>query len=355
MNHFLKYLSAIALASPIFLSADLEMRLAKIESQTRESLTGNARGTFGAKLADASPNVDGYGFYLSASALWYKLYEDNNGYALITNAPSTGVASGKRSLQKSNFDWEWGFKAGLGYYFEHDFWQTGFEFSYLNTQTSDSALASSTQDLYIPASLSEEFMNADNANNVSSHDRWKVTYYNLDWRIGKDFFVSKYLSFLTEFGVKSAWLYQDRTTSWSTSNPYTQSITFSDDYQGVGPKADLVAKFWLGRNFSLAAGVDTALLFAKNKLSYHGLTYATAPTYINFNNHTTKNHLSPYMGMNLGLAYDTNFNDDNFNFGIKVSYDQLWYYNANRMFVLDQPSSYNVYMQGLSINLLLAF
>lgn len=362
MKNFLKRLtpvacSVIAVTAPAFVSADLEMRLAKLESQTKESLTGNARGTYGAKLADASPNVDGWGFYFSAGPIYYQMYQDNNSYAIVANETANGIIPGQRTVGKSVFDWRWGVKAGLGYYFEHDFWQTGFEFTYLNSKTDSSITAPTGKVVYIPEHLSQlGFTNAAPYIYSDSNDQWDVTYYNLDWRIGKDFFVSKYLSFLAEFGVKSAWLYQNRTTTWiQTQTTNNWVLNFSDDYLGVGPKADIVAKLWLGRNWSLTAMADWALLWAQNDTSYTGVIYDSADDAAAISNSMTKNHLSPYMGMNIGLAYDTNFNDDLFNFGIKASYDLLWYYNANRMMALDIPSDNDVYMQGVSLTFLFAF
>lgn len=357
MTNVLKTISPVAFAlltcsAPVFAQTDVEMRLSKIESQMRECSTSNARGTFGAKTADASPNIDGYGFYVTADAIVYQLQEDNSAYAI-----QVGGSGGPRHTFQSSFDWDWGFKVGLGYYAEHDNWQTGFEFTYLETQTSAHANAATGTTLWQSPSLVQLSDGAD-YDFSSASDHWKVHYYNLDWRIGRDFFVSKYLSFLPEFGIKSTWFYQDRDAKYQYISS-EKVLNVHDNFVGVGPKADLKAKLYLGRNFAFIGGVDVALLFASNKTSYTqqnaaGVTLGSNHTNL-ISNSLKKNHVSPYLGLNIGFSYDTNFNEDAFNFGIKVAYEQQYYNKASRIMDNDVPSYRDVSFQGVDIGLTFSF
>jgi Legionella pneumophila major outer membrane protein precursor len=345
---------ALFFAGSVFAEVDNEMRTSKIESQMRDAATTNARGTYGAKLADASPNIDGYGFYVTADAIIYQLLEDNNAYA--TAIPSSN--NGARHTYRSSFDWSWGFKTGLGYYAEHDYWQSGFEFTYLETQTSSYAPAKSGY-TYSESPSIIQLQDVNTTSFTSASDKWKVHYYNLDWRIGKDFFVSKYLSFLPEIGIKSTWFYQQRNSQFNTSY-FIKQFDAQDNYTGVGPKADLKAKFHFGRNFSLIGGVDVALLFASNKTSYncngaHTFDLVNGYTDGQFSNKLKQNHVSPFLGLNIGVAYDTNFMDDAFNFGIKVAYEQLYYNKASRILENDEASYRDISFQGVDIGLEFSF
>lgn len=344
---------AMLLSGSVFAEVDNEMRTSKIEAQMRDAATTNARGTYGAKLADASPNIDGYGFYITADAIVYQMLEDSNAYAVAI--PSTG---GSRHTYRSSFDWNWGFKTGIGYYAEHDYWQSGFEFTYLETQTGSHAPAKSGY-TYEECTSLRQLSDVNTALFTSASDKWKVHYYNLDWRIGKDFFVSKYLSFLPEIGIKSTWFYQQRHTQYKTGYFY-KNFDAQDNFTGVGPKADLKAKFHFGRNFSLIGGVDVALLFASNKTSYdvdaaHSVAFANGLNDQQFSNGYKQNHVSPYLGLNIGVAYDTNFMDDAFNFGIKVAYEQLYYNKASRIMTDDVASYRDISFQGVDIGLEFSF
>lgn len=382
MKDLLKTISPIAyglisFSAPLFAQTDVDMRLSKIESQLREASTSNARGTYGAKTADASPNIDGYGFYISADAVIYQLQQQNNTYAVATDFITNQVSQRPSFLGQtvgateentynltnysSSFDWDFGFKVGLGYYSAHDNWQSGFNFTYLKTITRshiESAHLNPSENV-LPNYISNlvYLEGADLAVFSQASDYWHVNYYNLDWKIGRDFFVSKYLSFLPEVGIKSSWFYQSRNLNYSSS---AGSIQFynDDDFVGVGPKADVVAKLWLGKNFSLFATIDSALLFASNKVSnyseYAGIREYLVPTGFVQAKHKY-NQVTPYFGYNLGFAYDTNFHDDAFNFGIKLSYEQNVYFDASRLYNYDAPTSANISMQGIDLSFLFSF
>lgn len=359
---------AMLLSGSVFAEADNEMRISKIESQLRDSATTNARGTYGAKLADASPNIDGYGFYVSADVILFQMLQDSNEYGVLVNAPSAGVdpwgTYGPTKVLKTSFDWDWGFRTGIGYYAEHDFWQSGFEFTYFQTQTSGNTQAGTNQFLGYFCDYSPEYIYGDSVAATYASDSWKVHFYNLDWKIGKDFFVSKYLSFLPEIGLKATWLYQNRYYKNSVpatrfGSSYTQQYSnVSDHYTGVGPKADITTKLWLGRHFSLIGTVDAALLFGSNKMDVDQLFYWQYQGTVSNPNtsHQKKNHVSPYLGVRIGFAYDTNFMDDAFNLGIKLTYEQQWYSNANRMpFFQEKAASNDVSFQGVDLGFTFSF
>jgi Legionella pneumophila major outer membrane protein precursor len=350
------HLSLLTLMTPLLSHADLEMRMSKIESQMRDCSTSNARGTYGAKLADASPNIDGYGFYISADAVIYQLQQQNNTYAISSDTASMvpdnfladGIFPQTLTNHSSTFGWDFGFKVGLGYYAEHDNWQTGFEFTYLETQTSAHTFG---DDVHISNNLVPNYVAFLDSGVpfTSASDNWKVYYYNLDWKFGKDFFVSRYLSFLPELGIKSTWFYQTRTNTFSGDNNW--NFRSHDNFVGVGPKLDVVTKFWLGKNFSVFGTIDAALLFASNKVKnyfvFDGLD-------VDYKQHKF-NQVTPYLGFNLGFGYDTNFSDDAFNLGIKLSYEQNYYKNASRLYNNDAPSNHDVSMQGVDLSFIFSF
>ena len=360
-KHFSLSLGLLTLSAPLFVQADVEMRLSKLESQLRETSTKNARGTFGPNLADGSPNIDGYGFYVSADAVIYKLYEDNNCYA--NSYPSATTTSFNPSLYNTNFNWNWGFKVGLGYYAEHDFWQSGFEFTYLKTKKS----ATSSGYLLPSAYSSNDLAFLSTTNSLTSgpaSDYWTVVFYNLDWTLGKDFFISKYLSLLPAFGVKTTWFYQQRDITWPNplaSTPPTASNAIQDNYLAVGPKFDLLSKFYFGRNFSFVGGVDVALLYARNQTSSNQNTDQTVQqieTNISWEvtNQSVKTYsVSPYLGFCIGVAYDTNFYDESYNFGMQLTYEEQYYNKASRQLVGFSPSAFDVSLQGVDLSLTFSF
>ncbi len=134
MNQFFKKyvpvtIGALMATSPLFVSADMDARIGALEAKMKDAGTITARGDFGARTATDSPKIDGYGFDISADALLWKLYTDGgDDYALSTStALAAGVIAG--NVQTRSFNWDWGFRTGIGYYAEHDNWDTNLVFT----------------------------------------------------------------------------------------------------------------------------------------------------------------------------------------------------------------------------------
>lgn len=332
------------------LYGDNQTCLLKLEELVAEISTPTPRGNHGPSMAPASFNIKGFGFYLTTDIVSYQLLENQNIYAY--SAPLNN--SGSHISYKTDFNWDVGFKTGFGYYSEHDMWQTGFEFTYFQTQNKSQASPSS-EGIFIFISDPSMQNGYNNTAYAHANDAWKVSFYNLDWTVGRDFYLSRYLSILPNLGVKTAWFYQNRKTSYTDrfSNNLTNGASFKDNYVGVGPKFDASIKFHLGKNFSLFGKLDVALLWASNKTTY--TAYSDTISNITFQNAQKFFQINPYIGANLGFCYDTNFSSDRFNLSVKLSYEQQYYGSASRLMMNDVPSFYNIGLRGVDLGLLFQF
>jgi hypothetical protein len=338
-------LSAFAVSTTLF--GDDQDRLTKLEKIVAQISTSTPRGNTGPSMASASFNINGFGFYVSADIVSYQLLENNNVYAYSSLANN----SGSHLSYKTDFNWDVGFKTGFGYYSEHDMWQTGFEFTYFQTQNKSHATPQNQNDfIYISDTSMQN--GYEKTAYAYAKDAWKVSFYNLDWTVGRDFYISRYLSILPNLGLKTAWFYQERKTFYThlVSNKETTGAHFEDTYVGVGPKFDATFKFHLGKNFSLFGKLDAALLWATNKSNYHANSGN-----ILFQNNQKPGQINPYIGTNLGFCYDTNFSSDRFNMSVKLSYEQQYYGSASRLAINDVPSFYNIALRGVDLGLLFQF
>lgn len=325
-NFFKKHvpvtIGALMATSPVVLSADMDARLTKLESQMKDAGTQTARGNFGARTATANPNLDGYGFYLTADATLWQAIVDDAGYGLA-NTTTTAVDG---TLKDTRFDWAWGFKVGLGYFAEHDLWDTGFGFTWFRDHASRSVSATSPN-FVIPEHGNSRTLEVDSDYTTVS-DSWKLHYYDLDWQVGRNFFVSKYLALRPYTGVTTTWLYNTRLDHAfnSTSNFHVHD---KDNFWGIGPTMGLDAKMYFGKNFSLFAGTSGSLLWGNHCVDSTSTNVTTG--LVDDNVKANFHRIMPVLNLALGLGYDTNFYSDNFNFGIKVGYESHYYFGANQM------------------------
>lgn len=313
-------IGALMATSPLFVSADMDTRIAKLESQMKDAGTQTARGNFGARTALANPNLDGYGFYLSGDVLLWHMMIDDNDYA-VTNTGAAGVVG---NVKHSDFEWNWGFKVGTGYYAEHDGWNTGFNFTWFNADSHDSESVSTGQ--IVPLHGNPEGLDAASVayNYASSH--WSSQYYDLNWQIGRNFFVSKYLALNPNLGVRTSWFYNTRKDTATKGSTANFSMTDRCNFWGVGPAVGLDAKMFFGRNFSLYGSTGGSLLWGR--FTPHFTSFDNIAATTDDNVRSNFHRVVPAVTLALGLAYDTNFYDDSFNFGIKLGYESQYFFRV---------------------------
>jgi len=112
------------------------------------------------------------------------------------------------------------------------------------------------------------------------------------------------------------------------------------------------------------AKTSAALLWGKFKVgsnSYNVLTNATID-----NTAAGKHGIVPNVQLALGLGYNTNFMDDNFNFGINLGYESSFYFGEDQMLQWNgdndsnnlprvRYANGNKAMHGFNLNMIFSF
>ncbi len=85
------------------------------------------------------------GFFTHAAALYWQAEESGLGYAL--KSPSSENLASNSSIKNPTFDWDFGFKFGLGYRIPHDCFEFELQFTSFQTHT-DAVRKSQDGDLF---------------------------------------------------------------------------------------------------------------------------------------------------------------------------------------------------------------
>lgn len=360
-NKFIPVTAGALLAvSPLL--ADMDARLGKLEAQMRDAGTQNARGTFGANTASANPHLDGYGWFLSADALVWRLYDSSDAVGLAVSNPAVNMDAVQGSMRHAEFDWAWGFRTAIGYFAEHDKWDTNFGFTWYQTDASRGISASG------PSVAATEYGNPETVLNAGTYThsstKWKVHYYDLVWELGRNFFVSKYLAVRPHAGIRTSWFYEHRNVGLSTATQVDKfNIYDRNNYWGIGPRVGLDGTWWFGRHFNMFSSLSAALLWGRFKVLSTSQEFGQ--TTLADDVRGGKSGMVPNMQFAIGLGYDSNFLDDTFNFALRISYDALCYWGENQMLtwasngVGSNSSSHHVNadktMQGFSAKFVFSF
>jgi len=152
-------------------------------------------------------------------------------------------------LQALDFEWNAGFRVGIGYGMRHDQWDTQLYYTRFQTHAKDHVSGG-------PGTIHSSFLgnfyinNPDGLNltgvayeNGSIH--WSIHYNIFDWELGRSFWVSNALSLRPFIGLKGGWIHQSIHSKWRHPNVIAPlyfnegAENLKNNFWGIGPSAGL--------------------------------------------------------------------------------------------------------------------
>ena len=354
-------LASLAISSVAVAAMDMDSRVTQLEKEMKQVHTETAIGTYGAETATARAEVKGNGAFVELDILCWHFRDPQAAYA-STDSVQVGIFPIEGEVKNVDFGWDWGFRVGLGYNFEHDNWDLGARYTYFKTNSSESesaltVLPTQASGLVPDMRPGKQDWSAEFDNCTKASTSVDFTYQTLDVDLGRAFFVSKMLSFHPFWGVKTAWIKGYQTTSYTGGDPEEfkagkvqgvevlglQSnvikVKIDDHYWGIGPRVGCDSKWHLGSGFSIDGDVAAALLYGFNKdrtKESYSLYDQNGSDFYDMKNNVRV--VTPLIEMKLGIRYDTYVNHDKQHFGVGFGYDTQYWWDAPIMlygFTLD--------------------
>lgn len=337
MNAFTTKKGAIALSlclayASYSYSDDLDSRVSSLESRMGAVKTQTAKGTIGAKMATAHPLIDSYGLFINADFLAWHLKEGQSQYVIKNKEATIDTVHG--NTKNVNFNWDFGFRLGAGYNFEHDEWDANLNFTWFQCAAHNQTKARSS------GSLIPEFGMLDSLGRKAKVE-WNVGYYVLDAELGRHFFVSKFLAFRPFFGIETAWINQHMHFDEHLLPGQDQSrliVKNKNDFWGIGPRAGFGSNWYFCESVSLFGNVSGALLWGDFDIREKEKAKGLVP--LKLSDISGDMHcIVPNAQMILGIQYDVNFNENCNHIGVKLGYEFQYWWKQNQILTTFVPVS----------------
>lgn len=333
--------ATLAVSASAFAGPDLDSRVRELEREMKQVRTETAEKTFGANTVSARPNVDGYGFFLSFDVLYWQLKEGGTEYCytdVVTNTTSTNPLPVSGRLKELDFNkWDWGFRAGIGYNFEHGEWDVYANYTYFTADNSTMTSTESGGYIYADPDMGHIVANPNTPGYVASYgalrtvnkatSQLRFSFNRVDLELGRDFFVAKYLALRPHIGLMTAWIRQHQTSQYTGLDlrANTATVHNHNNFWGVGPRGGFNTRWFLCNGFSIVGNMNAALLYGKFDMNYErqfSLNSSTNDFYLNGDMH----RFTPTTQMQLGLGYDTSCGCSNSQFSAWLGWDiQYWW------------------------------
>ncbi|MCB1066607.1 MAG: autotransporter outer membrane beta-barrel domain-containing protein [Simkania sp.] len=333
------------------------------------------RGTYREITPNAGPRVaHGADVFITADFIWWKATQDGLTYAItgvlgnnsgqLVNVPP-GITS-KGSVKDPDFGWEPGFKVGLGLNLSHDGWDIFAQYTWYQSDQSSSTNSPGITNL-IPAAvptliaLGELHRKAD----------WNLHFNVIDLELGRNFFVSQFLTLRPHAGFKGTWQNQDFDIHNHPENGFvlTNPLNPAQPIQlpaGSNYKSSQDHDLW---GLGVRLGLDTAWYFVKDWSIFAKIAWTAMWTHYDVDRKDTLNTGDPnsnitlvdtdlnnyrvrFVGeLELGLRWEIWFYDDNYHFAIQAGWEeQVWINYGSFIRVYNDVQS-DLSLHGLNLKL----
>jgi hypothetical protein len=243
--------------------------------------------------------------FATADYLYWLAQEDGLSYA-------TNLTNGtKGSVENLNFQWDSGFRTGVGYRMPHDRWELFANWTHFITDA-DAQISSFSDYLYPEWAT---MVGPTSTNLVTYIDaRWDLHLNLIDGEIARAFQATHCLSLRPHVGVRGAWIDQSYKTNLAggkngATTIYLDNIDMQNDFQGVGLRTGLDTEWTVWRCFSLFGNISGSLLYGNFQISrveqQSNSTQIALATIIDIVDAFYQ--LVPTMDIALGLRFDYTF------------------------------------------------
>ncbi len=329
---------AVSLAlSASFVSADNMM--------DSKNNSASSKGTLGVITPAVNPvTANGVNLDFSAEALCYRMTE-SNAPSVQQNSPAATYPTGSLGALRNgaynnvNRDWDWGFRVNLGYVPDHDGWKVDATYTWFRTkQVRNFGAPNNTQ--AVVSQVASPNIDVSPWVGIVSQKMHSVSTAQLnqgDLRLGRNFFVSKWLALNPHFGARGFWfdryyrlspvtLTKDSATGVAGLTSVKTLVT--NTYGAGGIFAGLDADFMFGDGWSMFATFDQAIVYGRSKSSRTEIDTAGIK-YTRSNACNNANYARTITDLSVGLRWVYLFADDAARFSVQAAWEEHLFSNLN--------------------------
>lgn len=336
---FLKLASLLVLAVPLALSAhSIEDRLDTLETEMQSISARNPQDTLGASFTSDRPEMPGTNWYGTFDITYWHTKMGGTEYAYsVRQLFQPNLLPIQGDVKDNDFSWDVGLKAGLGYKTPHDKWDIYARYTWYETDNTDGSTKAHPSSL-----VSLTWFGTIVAMRAKSHIN--IDYNNVEAELARSYFQSAQLSFRSHIGVKSAWIHLTRDVVLTENGFASGGDFFGLDFKtkerlqfwGLGPRAGLDSKWYLGYGFHIFGDVAASILYGyfNTKQSDYippGTNPDIAPEGLMFKIRHKFHRFVPFAQMFLGLGWETFVNDDKQHLLFKLGYEVQYYWRVNQI------------------------
>lgn len=279
------------------------------------------------KLFDPQSMQNSY-VWIQADALVWQASEDGLEYATASKAQDS-VQDGR--IHSPDFDWEAGFRLGLGVKLPYDGWDLLLNYTHLQAKAQGQTNAPQGGAVFpvwiTPFNLPQNFFVEHAKAN------WRALLNIADAELGRNCIASKWVSIRPFMCVRAAWIDQNLNIDYTGGNAVPagdrDQLRLTNDFWGIGLRVGFDSLWGLGKGFGIYGNAAASLLAGdftvrqKEKLEEADL--------IRMNLKADTSSVVAGTELALGFQWDKLFSKERYHLGLKLGWEFNLFFNQNRL------------------------
>lgn len=312
---------------------------------------------------DAGPRVrGGADVYVDADFIFWTPRMDGLAYSYTGFGNDINSVS-QGAVQELQWPWEPGFKIGVGLALDHDGWDVGAQYTWLQADRKDNQGLNAT--LAPTWNINEQFSDytPNTANGMTSIRTagvsWKLSYNVANMELGRNFFVSKFLTMRPFWGLTGAWINQKYKVTYtspddvSSIDAISNQMSNNQDYWGLGLRTGLDTSWRFTNDFSFYGDFSFSGLwsyFSTTRRDQDKNLVSGATPIVNIDTDSAFHTVKPLFEMEFGFRYETWLSEEEYHLMLQAGWSEVIWSNFNQLFRLSNiGSNGDLTLQGVSV------
>lgn len=297
------------------------------EQNAKTTAKPNPNG-LGPRMFDPNAMQNDYGLWFEADLLFWQSNVGSLDYA-VDSKSTTRVTHGH--VKEPEFDWDWGFKLGVGYKMPHDKWDLFVNYTYVHAHAHGST--HKDNGAVYPIWANSFGFTGDSFYATNAKAEWHANLNMADIELGRTCFAGRWLSLRPFIGVRGLVINQDYNLRYSGGTAFpgdTDKVSMDNDFWGVGLRVGLDTLWGLGAGFGIYGNGSASLLSGhfdvheKEKLKNAGTH--------RLNIGRDVDNVVVAADLALGLQWDYLFSKERYHFGVKMGWEFNVFFDQNQLF-----------------------
>jgi hypothetical protein len=297
------------------------------------------------RMFDPDSSKNSNDLWLDGELLLWKSNRRSLDYG-VTSGSSTTIDYGH--VKTPHFNWDWGFRLGVGYKLPHDKWDVFVNYTYVHGEAHGHSGGSDSVVFPVWAS-NFGATNPFFANSAKA--RWLMNLNMGDIELGRTCFVGKWLTLRPFLGVRGLVIDQNYHVGYKggTVAAFDEDrLRMDTDFWGVGIRMGVNTLWGLGLGFGIYGNGSLSMLSGNFDIHEHEKLKRADVSIMNVKSDV--DNVVVTADLALGLQWDYMFSKDRYHFGVKLGWEFDMFFDQGQLFnfIGSNPGKINFQKDDLS-------